>query len=84
MELLCFGHGGTKVLVFPTREGRFYDYENWGLVDALRTSIDSGHIRLFCVDGVDSESLYCRAVPPPARGGVGDRMNPLQGEPARG
>jgi esterase/lipase superfamily enzyme len=67
MELLVFGHAGAKVLVFPTREGRFYDYENWGLVDALRKSIDGGHIRLFCVDGVDSESLYCRAVPPPAR-----------------
>lgn len=67
MELLVFGHAGAKVLVFPTREGRFYDYENWGLVDALRPSIDAGHIRLFCVDGVDSESLYCRTAPPPAR-----------------
>jgi esterase/lipase superfamily enzyme len=66
MEILVFGHAGAKVLVFPTREGRFYDYENWGLVDALRHSIDSGYIRLFCVDGVDSESLYCRAVPPTA------------------
>src|ERR1700737_4784403 len=67
MELLVFGHAGAKVLVFPTREGRFYDYENWGLVEALRQSIDAGHLRLFCVDGVDSESLYCRAVAPPVR-----------------
>jgi esterase/lipase superfamily enzyme len=67
MELLVFGHAGAKVLVFPTREGRFYDYENWGLVDAIRHSIDGGHIRLFCVDGVDSESLYCVSAPPPAR-----------------
>ncbi len=64
MELLVFGHAGAKVLVFPTREGRFYDYENWGLVNALRHSIDAGYIRLFCVDGVDSESLYCHWVPP--------------------
>jgi esterase/lipase superfamily enzyme len=67
MELLVFGHGGAGVLVFPTREGRFYDYENWGLVDALRHSIEGGYIRLFCVDGVDSESLYCHCAPPPAR-----------------
>ena len=67
MELLVFGHAGAKVLVFPTREGRFYDYENWGLVDALRPSIDAGYIRHFCVDGIDSESLYCRTAPPPAR-----------------
>src|SRR5271165_4586638 len=67
MELLVFGHAGAKVLVFPTREGRFFDYENWGLVDALRHSIEGGHIRLFCVDGVDSESLYCKSLPPAAR-----------------
>src|SRR5580658_2061924 len=67
MEVLVFGHAGAKVLVFPTREGRFYDYENWGLVDALRHSIDGGYIRVFCVDGVDSESLYCRSAPPTAR-----------------
>ena len=67
MELLVFGHAGAKVLVFPTREGRFFDYENWGLVDALRTSIERGQIRLYCVDGVDSESLYCRTVPPASR-----------------
>jgi esterase/lipase superfamily enzyme len=67
MELLVFGHAGAKVLVFPTREGRFYDYENWGLIDALRCSIDGGYIRLFCVDGVDSESLYCRTTAPQER-----------------
>ena len=67
MEILVFGHAGAKALVFPAREGRFYDYENWGLVDALRQSLDGGFIRLFCVDGVDSESLYCRSVPPQAR-----------------
>jgi esterase/lipase superfamily enzyme len=32
MELLVFGHAGPKVLVFPTRDGRFYEYENLGLV----------------------------------------------------
>jgi esterase/lipase superfamily enzyme len=67
MELLRFGHSGAKALVFPTREGRFYDYENWGLVDALRPSIEHGNIQLFCVDSIDSESLYCRHCPPPAR-----------------
>lgn len=67
MELLVFGHAGSKVLVFPTREGRFFDYENWGLVDAVRPSIEAGHMRLFCVDGIDSESLYCRSAPPQQR-----------------
>ncbi len=35
MELLAFGHGGPSVLFFPTRTARFYDYENWKIVQVL-------------------------------------------------
>jgi len=59
MELLIFGHGGAKVLVFPTRDGRFHEYENIGLVNALAHKIHAGELQLFCVDSLDHESLYC-------------------------
>jgi esterase/lipase superfamily enzyme len=52
------------VLVFPTRAGRFYDYENWGLVAALRRPLELGAIQLYCVDSVDRESLYAFHRPP--------------------
>lgn len=64
MELLVFGHGGARVLVFPTRCGRFFDYENFGMVEALRPRIEAGHLQLYCVDSVDHESLYCDWAPP--------------------
>jgi esterase/lipase superfamily enzyme len=67
MELLVFGHAGMPVLTFPTRQGRFFDYENWGLVGALADRIDAGWLRLYCVDSADSEALYCRCRPPRAR-----------------
>lgn len=60
MELLVFGHAGARVLVFPTRAGRFYDYENWGLIEAARDKIEAGWLQLFCVDSIDAESFYCR------------------------
>jgi esterase/lipase superfamily enzyme len=63
MELLVFGHRGARVIVFPTRSGRFYDYENWGLVESLRPTIEAGNLQLFCVDSIDSESLYCQQCP---------------------
>lgn len=59
MELLVFGYAGERVLIFPTRQGRFYDYENWRQVEAVRDFIEAGAIQLFCIDSVDSESLYC-------------------------
>ena len=67
MELLVFGHAGARVLVFPTRKGRFYDYENWGLVNALRHQLDAGMLQLYCVDSVDAESLYAWWRPPHER-----------------
>jgi esterase/lipase superfamily enzyme len=64
---LIFGHAGAKVLVFPTRTGRFFDYENWGMVRALAEPIKRGFLQLFCVDSVDCESLYAYGRPPWAR-----------------
>ena len=58
MELLVYGHAGRAVLFFPTRMGRFYDYENWGIIEALADRINRGELQLFCVDSVDTESLY--------------------------
>lgn len=58
MELLVFGHAGAKVLVFPTRDGRFYEYENLRLVESLRHKLEAGHIQLCCVDSLDKETFY--------------------------
>lgn len=59
MELLIFGHAGAKVLVFPTREGRFHEYEDLRIVNALRHKIDAGHLQLFCIEGMAHETFYC-------------------------
>jgi len=67
METLVFGHGGVPVLVFPTTMGRFYQYEDFGIVTALEDKLDGGLIQLFCPDSVDAESWYNRAVPPRQR-----------------
>jgi esterase/lipase superfamily enzyme len=64
MEMLLFGQGGARVIVFPTRAGRFYDYENWGLISALRDRIDNGSLQFCCIDSVDAESFYCDWCPP--------------------
>lgn len=60
MELLVFGHGGARVLVFPTSMGRFFEWEDRGMVAALGEHLERGWIQLFCVDSVDAESWYAR------------------------
>lgn len=59
MELLMFGHSGARVLIFPTSQGRFFEWEDRGMMWSLRHQIDNGWIQVFCVDSVDSESWYC-------------------------
>jgi len=67
MEILHFGHAGRPLLVFPTSMGRFYQWEDFGLVGGLSDMIESGRIQLVCVDSVDGESWYARGRPPAER-----------------
>ncbi|MBK8174691.1 MAG: esterase family protein [Rhodospirillales bacterium] len=59
MELLVFGHRGARVLAFPPRCGRFFDYENNGIIDVLRHHLNEGWLQVICVDSIDPESFYC-------------------------
>lgn len=58
MELLIFGHAGAKVLFFPPRMGRFFDYENWRVIKALEQKIKEGHLQVYCIDSIDTETFY--------------------------
>ncbi len=58
MELKVYGHAGKAVVVFPTSNGRFYQYEDFGMVEACRSFIDQGKIKLFAVDSIDHQSWH--------------------------
>src|SRR5919198_404027 len=60
MELLIFGHGGARVVVFPTSMGRFFEWEDRGMIHALGDHLENGWLQLYCVDSVDEESWYAR------------------------
>lgn len=67
MELLVFGHAGARVLVFPTSQGRYFEWEDRGMMWALRDHINNGWLQLYCVDSVDAESWYCSWAHPGGR-----------------
>lgn len=64
MELLIHGHAGAPVLVFPTSKGRFYEYEDRGMVATLSDYLEQGWFQLYCLDSIDSESFYNWWSPP--------------------
>ena len=67
MELLVFGHGGARALVYPTSQGRFFEWEDRGMVEALGEQIEHGWLQLYCLDSVDAESWYDRQKHPVQR-----------------
>lgn len=58
MEFKTYGNRGVPFFVFPCSRGRFFDYENFHMVDAIAHYIDRGSIMLVCVDGLDWETWY--------------------------
>ncbi len=67
MELLIFGHAGARVLVFPTSQGRYYEWEDRGMTGVLHEHLERGWLQLYCVDSVDAESWYCKWAHPGGR-----------------
>jgi esterase/lipase superfamily enzyme len=67
MELLAFGHGGFPIVVFPTSGGRFWEYEERGMVGALAPKIERGELQVICIDSVDQESWYNKGISPADR-----------------
>jgi esterase/lipase superfamily enzyme len=60
MELLQFGHAGSRVIVFPSSMGRFHEWEDQGMIAALAPAIEQGWFQLWCVNSLDVESWYAK------------------------
>jgi esterase/lipase superfamily enzyme len=58
MEYKIYGHKGKPALVFPTSNGRFYQYEDFGMIEALSGYINEGKIQIWTVDGIDEETFF--------------------------
>lgn len=56
MEWKQYGHAGQGVLVFPSQDQRFYEWEDQGMVDVLAPMIKRGLIHLICCDSIDVET----------------------------
>ncbi len=56
MGLKVYGHAGRPVVAFPSQDGRYWDFEGWGMIDACAGLIEDGRMRIVAVDGIDWRS----------------------------
>ncbi len=54
--VIRYGHYGKPVVVFPSEAGRAWDFENNGMIDAIRPLIDEGRCKVYCVDSFDAQT----------------------------
>ena len=64
MELKVYGSKGRPLLVFPSSKGRFFDYENFGMIEALREYIIGQNLIVFSIDSVDWQSWFNPEISP--------------------
>lgn len=56
MEIATYGHYGFALLLLPTAAADFLEYERFMMIDVLRPHIDSGKIKVFSINSINSES----------------------------
>lgn len=61
--VVVHGRHGRPFLVFGSEHGRPWDFENNGMVDAVRPLLDAGRVKFYCVDSHDAASWSSSELP---------------------
>jgi esterase/lipase superfamily enzyme len=61
--VVVHGHYGRPVLAFPAEGGNAWEYQDRGMTHAIGDLLDSGRVKLYCVDSFDAASWSDRSKP---------------------
>jgi esterase/lipase superfamily enzyme len=53
MALKVYGYYGKPLVAFPCQEGRYWDFEDRGMIGAIAPFIEAGQVKVFAVDSID-------------------------------
>lgn len=56
MEFKVYGHAGKPVMFIPCQGGRFFDFENFKMIDTWAKWIEQGAVTVYSVDCIDGEA----------------------------
>ena len=62
MEHAMFGDSGVLCVAFGPQNGHTYDFRNFGMIDCIAPWIESGKLRVLCVDSIDEETWSAEGV----------------------
>jgi esterase/lipase superfamily enzyme len=67
-ELKVYGTKGRPLLAFPSSKGRFFDFENFGMIETLSEFINQEKIVVFAIDGIDWQTWFNPHASPSEKG----------------
>ncbi len=56
MPIVAYGHYGFALLLFPTAAADFLEYERFYMIDALRSYIERGVVKVYSINSINNES----------------------------
>ena len=56
MPIASYGHYGFALLLIPTAAADYLEYERFQMMDALAPFVDSGKLRVFSINSINTES----------------------------
>jgi esterase/lipase superfamily enzyme len=64
MGVAVYGHYGMPILAFPTSCGDEHEQEGQGMIRTLGPYLEEGRLRIFCINGVQSDSFNNKSAHP--------------------
>lgn len=56
MPIVSYGHYGFALLLVPTAAADYMEYERFQLIDALKPYIETGKVKVYSINSINSES----------------------------
>lgn len=56
MEFKIYGHSGKPIFVFPSSGGRFFEFEDFKMIESIAWFIENGLVMVITPDSIDSET----------------------------
>lgn len=56
MPVAIYGHFGFALLMIPTAAADYLEYERFQLIDSLAPFVESGKVKIFCINSINEES----------------------------
>ena len=63
MEFKVYGHGGKPVMFIPCQGGRFFDFENFKMIDYWGKWIEEGLCTVYAIDCIDNDTWAAKDAP---------------------